>query len=81
MQMCKKLTSITEFNRKINLEFNLGVTFLCELLLLKILLFALYLSPITETKIQTIYSRGRSSITASPGGSVYTSVPQPSPQL
>lgn len=82
MQTCKKLTSITEFNMKINLEVNLVVTFLYEFLLLKLFLFTLFLSLTTETKIQTIYSKGRFNITASLCGcSVYTSVSMPSPQL
>lgn len=80
MQKCKKLTSITEFSMKINLELNLVVTFLYEILLLKVFLFALYLSLITETKVQTIYSKGRFSVTASLCGfSARTSVSMPSP--
>jgi len=80
MQTRKKFTSITEFNMKTNLEVNLGVTFLYELLLLKLFLLALYLRLMRETKIQTMYSKGRFSITDSLRGcSVYTSVCMPSP--
>lgn len=66
---------------KINLELNLVVTFLYEFLLLKVLLFALYLSLIEGTELQPNSSQKFNITTSLRSCSVYTSVSWPSPQL